>query len=153
MSILSELRDFHPSDQSFADIAAPTAAILTDLVSAAFPDGVPMQQALPVARVRQLVTTCAWTDAALALLALQQPQWKLRRLAYDSGEWHCALSRQPDVPDWLDQSVEAHHPNMALAIVSALVEIPVSRLPSHLGNVTTGQPDESFEPQLCDNFC
>jgi hypothetical protein len=51
----------------------------------------------------------AWTEAALALNELELPQWQLPRIAYDGGEWHCALSRQRELPDWLDQSSEASH--------------------------------------------
>ncbi len=43
-------------------------------------------------RVCDLVESGAFTDAALALLELGIPHWELRRLIYDSGEWHCSLS-------------------------------------------------------------
>ena len=46
----------------------------------------------------------------------------MRRLAYDDGEWHCALSRERELPDWLDQSIDARHADLALAILSAFVE-------------------------------
>ena len=58
------------------------------------------------ARIERLIRSGAWTDAALALLDLELPQWQLRRIAYDQGEWYCALSRQRELPDWLDQSIE-----------------------------------------------
>jgi hypothetical protein len=32
------------------------------------------------------------------------------------------LSRQRELPDWLDQSVEAHHEDLALALLCAFVE-------------------------------
>ena len=28
-------------------------------------------------------------------------QWQVRRIVYDAGEWHCALSRQRELPDWV----------------------------------------------------
>ena len=64
----------------------------------------------------------AWTDAALALIELELPQWRVRRLAYDDGEWYCSLSRGRELPDWLDQPVEGRHADLALAILSAFVE-------------------------------
>lgn len=73
-------------------------------------------------RLNQLIDAGAWTDAALALLELELPFWHIRRIAYDSGEWHCALSRQCELPDWLDQAVESRHANLMLAILSAFVE-------------------------------
>ena len=46
------------------------------------------------ARIARLIEAEAWTDAALALIDLELPQWQVRRIAYDEGEWHCALSPQ-----------------------------------------------------------
>jgi hypothetical protein len=70
----------------------------------------------------RLVQAGAWTDAALALAKLELPFWTVRRLQLDGGEWHCSLSQHRDLPDWLDDAKEAHHANLALAILSALVE-------------------------------
>src|ERR1700744_5113879 len=67
------------------------------------------------ARIDFLIRSGAWTDAVLALIELELPQWRLRRIAYDDGEWHCALSRQRELPDWLDQAVEYRHPDLSLA--------------------------------------
>ncbi len=74
-------------------------------------------------RLQRLVQSGAWTDAALALLALELPRWRLRQIVYDAGEWHCSLSRQCELPDWLDEPVEACHPDLCLAILSALVHV------------------------------
>src|SRR3979490_759666 len=43
------------------------------------------------ARLNGLVRAGAWTDAALALVELEMPNWKLRRLEYEDGEWVCSL--------------------------------------------------------------
>jgi hypothetical protein len=51
----------------------------------------------------------AWTDAALALIAKELPLWRVRRLAYENGEWHCALSYQPNLPMAFDDCAEATH--------------------------------------------
>ena len=85
------------------------------------------------ARLEQLIRTGAWTDAALALIDLELPLWQVRRLAYDDGEWHCALSRERELPDWLDQSIETRHADLALAILSAFVEAR---------RTSTGKPDQ-----------
>jgi hypothetical protein len=89
----------------------------------------------------------------LALIAIELPRWQLRRLAYDDGEWYCALSNQREMPEWLDASVETHHPEMALAILDAFREAISSNSPSHLVAVppssSRGTP---FEPMLCDNY-
>ena len=73
-------------------------------------------------RIRTLISAGAWTDAALAVLAIELPAWKLRRLAYDEGEWHCAISRTRELPEWLDGSIETHHTDMTAAILKAVVE-------------------------------
>lgn len=73
-------------------------------------------------RLAQLIQSAAWTDAALMLIDLELPMWQVRRLTYDNGEWYCALSRERELPDWLDQSIETRHPDLALAILSAFVD-------------------------------
>ena len=82
------------------------------------------------------------------------PKWQLRRLAYDGGEWHCALSRQRDLPEWLDQPVEAHHVDMALAILSAFVDAQRTAAPSSRTSVPLVAREASplYEPVLADNF-
>jgi hypothetical protein len=74
------------------------------------------------AKVLGLLECGARTDAALALLEWELPSWKLRRLIYDDGEWHCSLSKQLWVPAELDDLAEAAHENLPLAVLSALVE-------------------------------
>src|ERR1700760_3857178 len=74
------------------------------------------------ARLHPLIRSGARIDAALALIALELPQWQLRRIAYDGGEWHCALSRTRELADWLDQSAEGRHTDLALALLDAAVE-------------------------------
>lgn len=106
-----------------------------------------------VLRLRQLMEARAWTDAALALLELELPLWQIRRIAYDAGEWHCALSRQGELPDWLDQSIESWHPDLALAILTALVEA-TSRTASICPSVpiASGKLNSDCIPLCCDNY-
>ena len=74
------------------------------------------------ARLEEFIRSGAWTDAALCLLALEAPQWRIRQIVHDDGEWHCMLSRVRELPDWLDQPAEARHGDLCLAILSALVD-------------------------------
>lgn len=106
------------------------------------------------ARIEQLIRSEAWTDAALALIDLELPLWQVRRLAYDEGEWYCALSRQRELPDWLDQSIEARHADLSLAILSAFVEAQRVSAPSSRPSVPVvkGNPNPLYEPVCCDNF-
>ena len=72
----------------------------------------------------------AWTDAALALIDLELPQWQVRRIAYDEGEWYCALSRERELPDWLDQSIEARHADLRAGDPERVRRCPARRAPS-----------------------
>src|SRR5262249_33711738 len=63
----------------------------------------------PQARVIRLIESGAWTDAAFALLELELPNWKIRRLVQEDGEWLCTLSMQPQLPLDFDEPIEATH--------------------------------------------
>jgi hypothetical protein len=105
------------------------------------------------AKLLRLIDGRAWTDAALLLIELELPLWQIRRMAYDVGEWHCALSRQRELPDWLDQSIEAWHPDLALAILTAFVEAQQAMPLSRPGvPVVSRGPDADGIPLCCENF-
>ena len=106
------------------------------------------------ARIERLIGSGAWTDAALALIELELPQWQVRRIAYDEGEWHCALSRQRELPEWLDQSIEARHADLPLALLGAFAETIRLSAPSTRTSVPTVPHAVSAldEPVCCDNF-
>jgi hypothetical protein len=126
-------------------------AVPADLISEVI--GKPSRR-LP-ARIERLIQSGAWTDAALALLELQLPHWQLRRLAYDDGEWHCALSPQRELPDWLDdRSVESRHADLAMAILSAFVDVRSKYAPPRKASVPAASWPASplYEPLNCDNF-
>src|ERR1700746_3397383 len=65
-------------------------------------------------RLKKLAEARACTAAALVLIKLELPLWQIRRIAYDSGEWHCALSRERELPDWLHESEDAAEPTTTL---------------------------------------
>jgi hypothetical protein len=73
-------------------------------------------------RLDLLADAGAWTDAALALIALELPGWKVRRLVCENDEWLCSLSRQPNLPMTLDDTADAAHEALPLAVVLAFVE-------------------------------
>jgi hypothetical protein len=106
------------------------------------------------AHLQKLVQSGAWTDAALALLALEAPQWRLRQIVHDAGEWHCTLSRLRELPDWLDQPVEACHGDLGLAILSALVDVKRDEtLATGNAAANPSRADQPLDVALgCDNF-
>jgi hypothetical protein len=73
-------------------------------------------------RIDRLIECGAWTDAALALIEFELPAWKVRRLVCENGEWFCSLSQQPNLPLEIDDTVDASHEVLPLAILSAFVE-------------------------------
>lgn len=106
-------------------------------------------------RIERLIESGAWTDAALALIELELPHWQLRRLAYDEGEWHCALSRQRELPEWLDdRSIESRHADLSLAILSAFVDAQCRAAPASRTSVPAAPlaANPLYEPACCDNF-
>jgi hypothetical protein len=133
-------------DDRLPDARAVTAGLISEVIGTT-------SRHLP-ARIERLIKSGAWTDAALALIELELPQWQLRRLAYDEGEWHCALSRERELPEWLDQSVEARHVDLPLAILSAFVDARRSTAPSSKTSVPAVRRSASslYEPVCCDNF-
>jgi len=113
-----------------------------------------LPQSASTARMEHLITAGAWTDAALLLIELELPPWRLRRIAYDGGEWHCALSRERELPDWLDQSIEAWHPDLALALLNAFVDAQGTIAPRTRTSVplVPRGADGICVPFCCDNF-
>lgn len=136
------------------DACGVTAEFLSDIISETCRRFPSTEGSAKAARVERLIQSQAWTDAALALIDLELPQWQVRRLAYDDGEWYCALSRQRELPDWLDQSIETRHADLALAILSAFVEAQrISSTPSRTSvPPVPQQANPLYEPVYSDNF-
>ena len=105
-------------------------------------------------RITQLSEAGAWADAALALIELELPAWSLRRLVYEDGEWLCSLTRQPHLPASLDDTADASHDVLPLAILCALVEARQRSAPApamQLVRVPQRRP-ASEHAVCCDNF-
>ena len=96
----------------------------------------------------------AWTDAALALMELELPLWQVRRIAYDEGEWHCALSRERELPDWLDAGGRRMPWRPRDRLLSAFVEVQALAVEVSRPSVPTVRPapDPLYEPVACENF-
>jgi hypothetical protein len=136
------------------DADAVTPELLSDVIDEACRRLPCIPRAEYSRRIERLVQTGAWTDTALALLELELPQWQIRRIAYEAGVWHCALSRQRELPDWLDQSIEACHADLSLAILSAFVDVQRVSAPS-AGTSVPSVPRMAnmlYMPVCCDNF-
>jgi len=154
MRLPSDHQDPAELSDRLRDAGAVTAEFMSEIISKACRRFPSQGQSGKTARVERLIQSGAWTDAALALTDLELPQWQVRRLAYDEGEWYCALSRERELPEWLDQSVEAHHADLALAVLSAFVEVQRISAPASRTSVPIVTRDNSplYEPVCSDNF-
>jgi hypothetical protein len=135
--------------------AAPaiTPDLIASVVAKACARFAVLAKAGKTAQFDALMSAGAWNDAALCLVELELPAWKLRRLVYEDGEWFCSLSREPNLPLAFDDTADGQHEVAPLAILSAFVE-------ARRTNGAACETDSPVMPQLrewdnavcCDNF-
>jgi hypothetical protein len=154
MTLLSTPHDRGELNDRLRNAEIVTPDLMANIVSKACLRLPPIRRTGTTARVERLIESGAWIDAALALIDLELPQWQVRRIAYDEGYWHCALSRARELPDWLDSSIEACHADLALAILSAFVEAQTVSQPASRPSVPAVSREASpiGMPLCCDNF-
>jgi hypothetical protein len=100
----------------------------------------------------RLTQTGAYVDATLTLIELELPQWELRRLEHDEGNWYCVLSKQPWLPLGFDEKVEAIHRVLPLAILIALVQAREVSLISLKGSSVPQVKPATIYFVSCDNY-
>src|SRR3981081_2388788 len=105
MPLLSAYRDPGELNDRLHDANAVTAELLSKVIGGTCRRFPSVGRTGKTARIERLIGSGAWTDAALALIDLELPQWQVRRIAYDEGEWDCALSRERELPDWLRRAI------------------------------------------------
>jgi hypothetical protein len=104
--------------------------------------------------IDRLIEDGALCDAALAILEFELPTWKLRRLIYEDGEWYCSLSEQPYVPVELDDTADARHQVLPLAILGTFLEARRrmrAKRETRSPTVPQVRPTSGL-PICCDNF-
>ena len=154
MPLLSQTHDARELSDRLRAADTVTTELLSDIIGETCRRFPSLGQSGKTARIERLIASGAWTDAALALIDLELPLWQVRRIAYDEGEWYCALSRERELPDWLDRSIESRHPNLPLAILSAFVEAQHVTAPESRPSVpaVSRDADPIYQPLCCDNF-
>jgi hypothetical protein len=154
MPLLSKSHDPGALNDRLCDAKVVTAELLSEVIGETCRRFPSMGQSGKTARIERLIEAGAWTDAVLALIDLELPLWQVRRLAYDEGEWHCALSRERELPEWLDRAIETHHADLPLAILTAFVEAGRIAAPSIRSSVpaASGGANPLYQPLCCDNF-
>jgi hypothetical protein len=111
----------------------------------------PAFNATAKAKLSHLIDIGAWTDAAFALLDFELPQWKVRRLVWEDGEWLCSLSRQSWIPLDFDDLAEASHESLPIAILLALLEARSATSGSSPVTMPSVRPAPGYA-MCCDNF-
>lgn len=133
---------------------SPTRDLFIDVSTLACPRTQVLRTAGKARRLDRLIEAGAWTDAATTLIGLELPGWQLRRAIYEDGEWICSLSRQPNLPVGVDDTIDANHEVLALAILGAFVEAlrrPISER-SASATVTPRIKPPTGHAACCDNF-
>jgi|SRR5580704_6709031 hypothetical protein len=140
-------------DEELRFALQPTADLFAKILGGACSRIAVFSKSQGVSRIDCLIEAGAWTDAALALIELELPAWKVRRLICDGGEWICSLSRRPNLPDTLDDTVDAHHELMPLAVLSAFLEARrMTAIGSRAVTSVPGIAPTSHGTICCDNF-
>lgn len=98
--------------------------------------------------VDQLVEAGGWTDAPLALLEPALPAWELRHLVYEDGKWFCSLSKQPNLPAEFDETADASHDELPLAMQSAFVEAPPQDSATRISAPPRSRPPRAWNPSI-----
>jgi hypothetical protein len=99
-----------------------TADLMSEFVTSACTRVIMPSCAGKAAKINRLIECEAWTEAALALVDLELPQWRLHRLVYEDDIWLCSLNKQWNLPGWLSDCAETRHQSLPLAILTALIE-------------------------------
>jgi hypothetical protein len=91
-------------DNALRNAQEPSLDLLSKIINGACIRVPVLARTETLTRIIRLAEIGAWTEATFALIALELPLWKVRRLAYENGEWVCSLSQQPYLPMMLDDS-------------------------------------------------
>ena len=144
---------FDRLDEELRLASQPTLDLFANIIGSACSRIPILSKSGKAAKIDRLIESEAWTDAALALIELELPAWQLRRLICENGEWICSLSRRPNVPAALDDTVDAVHEVMPLAILLAFLQ--ARRGPGIAAHAVAAVP--AIAPSAnglicCDNF-
>jgi hypothetical protein len=97
-----------------------TPALILEILKAAYPSAGRGPSAAHAQAIHSFIRNGAWTDAALALIAVALPQWRLRRIGNEGRQWWCALERGHPMT-WAGPEVDESHENMTLALLKAFI--------------------------------
>ena len=113
MSLSSEHLNLSELDERLCSAPVLTVELLSEVVGSVCTRLSLLRNTERAARAEQMIRSGAWTDAALALLALELPQWQLRRLIYDDSDWSdeemgLQLARSAKENGWDEPEMDAY---------------------------------------------
>ena len=134
--------------------STPSEALFREVATACCQRLPTLDRAGKARPIVEFVSAGAWIDATLAIIESKLPRWTLRRLLYEDGEWRCSLSLQPDLPIEFDDTADACHAALPLAVLAAFVE--GCRRAECATRLAVSKPDQraakSGIAMCCDNF-
>jgi hypothetical protein len=72
--------------------AKPSSGLFSKIIASLCTRIPALDRAGRTGRIRPLLETQAWTEAALTLIQCELPAWQVRRMVHDGAEWICSLS-------------------------------------------------------------
>jgi hypothetical protein len=115
--------DFDRLERLVRRAAAPSPALIQDVLSHTCARIQILERAGKANKIERLIAAGAWCDVVCALIELEIPAWSIRRLVHEDGEWLCSLTREPNLPSTLDDTADASHESLPLAILCAFLEV------------------------------
>jgi len=115
--------DFDRLERLVRRAAAPSLALIQDVLSHTCTRIQILERAGKANNIERLIAAGAWCDVVCALIELEIPAWSIRRLVHEDGEWLCSLTREPNLPSTLDDTADASHDSLPLAILCAFLEV------------------------------
>jgi len=145
---------FDVMDEELRAAPGPTEDIFSNIIANACIRVPILRRVEMAAGLVRSIGAGAWTDAAIALIELEMPTWRIRRLSYENGEWLCSLSRRPNAPVEFDDPADATHALMPLAILRAFL-VARRSVSAMAAEARTIAPQAQPTPEgmlCCDNF-
>ena len=140
-------------DEELRSVPEPTPDLFSRIIAGACTRVSVLSRSGKATRIALLIEAAAWTEAALALIELEMPAWKLRRLVCEDHEWFCSLSRQPNLPDMLDDTADANHELMSVAILLAFLQARrLAETVPQAGSAVRAHHAAVVATLCCDNF-
>lgn len=133
---------------------SPTGAAVLRIIENGARRMAPIGETARLRQIERLTEADAWAEAALALVELELPDWRVRRLERDGEEWFCTISKHSRMPREFDDAVDGHATLLPLAILDALAEAKRRQpdpQPRKSPSLASSERPETAEIVWCEN--